>query len=54
MVKINEQAFREISKEIDKLAINRRSKAMGISKGIFEMSSDERYTFTNRKSGSHK
>lgn len=46
MVKINEQAFREISKEIDKLAINRRSKAMGISKGIFEMSPDEEVSVT--------
>ena len=46
MVKINEQAFREISKEIDKLAINRRSKAMGISKGIFEMSPDEKVSVT--------
>lgn len=46
MVKINEQAFREISKEIDKLAINRRSKAMGISKGVYEISPDDEVSIT--------
>ena len=46
MTKFNEKAFNKICKEIDKLAISRRRKAMGISKGIFNMSPDEEVSVT--------
>ena len=46
MVKINKQAFNEFCKEINELAINRRIKVMGISKGIFNMSPDEEVSVT--------
>lgn len=46
MTKLNEKAFNKICKEIDKLAISRRRKAMGISKGIFNMSPDEELSVT--------
>ncbi|PAY59655.1 hypothetical protein A8C40_00355 [Ligilactobacillus salivarius] len=46
MIKINKQAFNKICKEIDELAINRRSKAMGVSKGVYEISPDDEVSIT--------
>ena len=46
MIKINKKAFNKICKEIDELAINRRSKAMGVSKGVYEISPDDEVSIT--------